>query len=228
MTTTPKILIIDDDVQLCAMLSELLHLEKFEVAVEHDGPSGLARLERELFDLVILDVMMPGPDGMQTLAEIRQRSSVAVIMLTARGEDNDRIEGLERGADDYLAKPFNPRELILRLRAFLKRYAAGEPDDEQLKFHELSLQPHELVANLGETALSLTGAEFRTLEALMRAPGKVISRDELTQFALGRKLTPYDRALDTHISNLRIKLGGKQAPLTIKNVRGAGYILVSQ
>ena len=184
MHATPRLLIIDDDEQLVTMLAELLRLEHYVVDTAADGRSGLRALDEGTPDLVVLDVMMPGMDGFETLAAIRARSAVPVLMLTARGDIDDRITGLEAGADDYLPKPFNP------------------------------------------DTLPLTGAELRVLEGLLREAGHVASRDALTQFALGRKRTAYDRALDTHISNLRQKLGGDDAPVEIRNMRGAGYALL--
>ena len=168
--------------------------------------------------------MMPGMDGFETLAAIRAQHTVPVLMLTARGDTDDRITGLEAGADDYLPKPFNPRELLLRIGAILRRGRDG--GGSVLEFHGVHLDPSAMHARVGSETLSLTGAELRVLEGLLREAGGVASRDALTQFALGRKRTPYDRALDTHISNLRQKLGGDAAPVEIRNVRGTGYALV--
>ena len=227
MANCQKVLIIDDDVQLVTMLAELLQLEGYEVSRCHRGEDGLRQLAGDDIDIVILDVMMPGLDGFETLSRLRRTSGVPVLMLTARGDEQDRISGFEHGADDYLAKPFSPRELLLRVRAILKR---GQPadEDETLSAHGLTLDPHAMSARLDGELLTLTGAEFRVLEGLMRAGGSVASRESLTRFALGRKLSPYDRALDTHISNLRHKLGGDASPLVIRNVRGSGYLLLTR
>ncbi len=224
MQATQRLLIIDDDDQLVTMLAELLRLEHYVVDTASEGRAGLRTLRDSAPDLVVLDVMMPIMDGFETLAAIRAESPVPVIMLTARGDIDDRISGLEAGADDYLPKPFNPRELLLRIAAILRRGRNG--DDEVLEFHGLTLDPGAMRACVDGAALPLTGAELRVLEGLLREAGHVASRDALTQFALGRKRTAYDRALDTHISNLRQKLGGDDAPVEIRNVRGAGYALL--
>lgn len=227
MAHAHNVLIIDDDVQLVTMLAELLQLEGYAVAGSHRGDDGLRHIAAHDVDIVILDVMMPGLDGFDTLSRLRCTSNVPVLMLTARGEEQDRITGFEHGADDYLAKPFNPRELLLRVRAILKRQQPGE-SGEALSLHGLTLDPQAMSARLDGEILSLTGAEFRVLEGLVRANGSIASRESLTRFALGRKLNAYDRALDTHISNLRQKLGGDASPLLIRNVRGSGYLLLAR
>lgn len=219
-----RLLLIDDDEQLVTMLAELLRLEDYAVETASDGRRGVDAVETTAPDLVVLDVMMPGMDGFETLTAIRARSRVPVLMLTARGEIDDRICGLEAGADDYLAKPFNPRELLLRIGAILRR--GGSVEGEVLAFHGITLDPGNMRASIAGETVSLTGAELRVLEGLLREAGHVASRDALTQFALGRKRTAYDRALDTHISNLRQKLGGDTSPVEIRNVRGAGYALL--
>lgn len=225
MTPDARLLLIDDDAQLVVMLAELLQLDGFSVGQCHSGEAGLRYLAEHDVDMVILDVMMPGIDGFETLARIRRSSQVPVLMLTARGEESDRIAGLEQGADDYLAKPFNPRELLLRIRAILKRGQATTDATAELELGALTLDPQSLRAKLDGQPLALTGAEVRILEGLLRNHGQVASRASLTRFALGRKLSPYDRALDTHISNLRQKLGGDSSSLVIRNVRGSGYLL---
>ncbi len=229
---TRHILIVDDDRALSAMLSELLQTEGFACSLASDGREALRQARTLEPDLVILDVMMPGDDGIATLRRLRERSDVPVLMLTAMGEDDDRILGLEAGADDYLAKPFVARELVLRIHAILKRLttppsgrAAGS---QPLTAGPLTVEPDKDRARLGDTSLALTGAELRILAALAAKPGEVATREELTRLALGRKLTPYDRALDTHVSHLRRKL--RDAPVgarcEIRSVRGAGYKLV--
>ena len=226
------ILIVDDDRALSSMLSELLQTEGFACSVAGDGREALSQARTLEPDLVILDVMMPGEDGITTLRTLRRDSDVPVLMLTAMGEDDDRILGLEAGADDYLAKPFVARELILRIHAILKRTAtrhpAGIADTQPISAGPLTVDPARDRARLGDVTLELTGAELRILEALVAKPGVVATREELTQFALGRKLTPYDRALDTHISHLRRKLraGAAGESCEIRSVRGAGYKLV--
>lgn len=230
METAAKILIVDDDRALTDMLTELLQTEGFDCAVAHRGNDALL-LEREQSpDLVILDVMMPGDDGISTLRKLRETSRVPVLMLTAMGEDDDRILGLEAGADDYLAKPFVARELVLRIQAILRR--AEKPSqgstDAPVVAGPLSIEPSKERATLDGETLPLTGAELRILETLAASAGQVVSREKLTEIALGRELSPYDRALDTHVSHLRRKLGNKTpgSPIEIRSVRGAGYRLV--
>ncbi len=230
METGGKILIVDDDRTLTAMLSELLRTEGFDCAVANNGADAL-RQERELApQLVVLDVMMPGDDGIATLRKLRDTSAVPVLMLTAMGEDDDRILGFEAGADDYLAKPFSPRELVLRIRAILRRTNESSPDEVDADIHAgpLVIEPAKERARCAGAALPLTGAELRILAALAASPGRVVSRERLTETALGRKLTPYDRALDTHVSHLRRKLGDAESGerIEILSVRGSGYRLV--
>ena len=225
-----RLLLVDDVRALCEMLTEYLEPEGYSIDAVHDGKVALARLGEESFDLVILDVMLPGKNGLDVLRELRNHSQTPVLMLTARGDDIDRIVGLEVGADDYLPKPFNPRELVARLRAILRRaVAAAAPAQGErpgrVEAGGIVLNTATYRASRGEETLALTGAEFRVLELLLRAAGHVVSREELTEKALGRRLTPYDRAVDTHVSNLRRKLGrddGGESP--IRNVRGAGYL----
>jgi two-component system response regulator CpxR len=192
-----------------------------------DSRSALKLAEKESFDLVILDVMLPSLNGFDVLRALRRTHSVPVIMLTARGADNDRILGFELGADDYLPKPFNPMELLARMRAVLRRTADGAARaSSDIAVGDLRLNAADLDASVGGRALHLTGAEFRVLELLMRAPGRTRSRELLTERVLGRKLTPRDRSIDTHISNLRRKLGERKcAGVEIRNIRGAGYVL---
>lgn len=223
-----RLLLVDDDRALCEMLVEYLEPEGFGVEAIHDGRLALEQLAGDGFDLVILDVMLPGANGLDVLRELRSRSRIPVLMLTARGDDVDRIVGLEVGADDYLPKPFNPRELVARLRAILRRAAAAPPAggaSEAVEACGIVLDPATYGASRDGAPLALTGAEFRVLELLLRRAGTVVSRDELTEKALGRRLTPYDRAVDTHVSNLRRKLGRDDSGRSpIRNVRGAGYL----
>ncbi|MEL7450284.1 MAG: response regulator transcription factor [Pseudomonadota bacterium] len=224
-----RVLLIDDDVELCTMLAEYLSLEGFEVTQVHDGAQGLERARQGGVDLIVLDVMLPGMNGLEVLKALREDFETPVLMLTARGEDVDRIVGLEVGADDYLAKPFNTRELIARIRAVLRRTprsggSTAAPDTVQAG--PLVLEPASLAARLHDKPLTLTGAEFRVLENLAVNAGKIVSRDTLTESALGRRLEPFDRAIDTHVSNLRKKLGPlPDGGTPIRNVRGAGYLL---
>ncbi len=225
-----RILLIDDDAELTEMLSAYLGREGFEVDVRHDGSSGLAALlnaDAALPDLVILDVMLPKLDGFGVLRSLRDHpgARVPVLMLTARGDDEDRIAGLEHGADDYLSKPFNPRELVARIRAILRR--VGEmPTEGTVSVAGLVLDPTRIEARLNGQTIALTGAEFRVLAMLVRQTGRVVSRADLTDHALGRKLELYDRSIDTHVSNLRRKLGlNGGAGVEIRGVRGVGYQL---
>lgn len=221
-----RVLVIDDDVELCELLSEYLEGEGFAVDAVHDGNAGTERAVADEHDLVVLDVMLPGMNGFDVLRRIRESSQVPVVMLTARGEEVDRIVGLEIGADDYLPKPFNPRELAARMRAVLRRTTgsrANGPDDV-LEVADLRLEPASRCVERGGEQVELTGIEFELLAVLVRSAGKVVSRNDLSQAALGRRASSYDRSLDVHLSNLRRKLG----PLPgggdrIKTVRGVGY-----
>jgi DNA-binding response OmpR family regulator len=230
--TATQVLLVDDDWELDQMLTEYLLAEAFSVLIAVDGASALERIANESFDLVILDVMLPSLSGFDVLRRLRQTRSVPVIMLTARGEDNDRILGFELGADDYLPKPFNPKELLVRMRAVLRRSGAGltppaaKPPPAQIAIGTLRIDPAMLEASIGGQPVHLTVAEFRVLELLMRAPGHTRSRELLTECVLGRRLSAYDRSIDTHISNLRRKLADrKDAGVRIRSIRGAGYVL---
>jgi DNA-binding response OmpR family regulator len=230
MTQPPSLLIVDDDRELGQMLTEYLSGEGFQVSVLRDGAEALDRLIEQPHpaDLVILDVMLPSLSGFEVLRRLRRNLSVPVIMLTAHGADVDRIIGLELGADDYLAKPFNPRELVARVRAVLRRFS---PRDTDAPAHPVTIGPLRLDPAIFEVTLSgeavrLTGTEL--LEVLMRSAGQVQSRESLTERVLGRRLTPYDRSIDTHVSNLRRKLGlGEQGLPEIRSIRGAGYVLIA-
>jgi len=225
--TRTSILLVDDDRELDQMLTEYLSAEPFRVATALDGRAALDRLGEEIFDLVILDVMLPSLSGFDVLRKLRQTLSVPVIMLTARGEDNDRILGLELGADDYLPKPFNPKELVARIHAVLRRTAKNtEYSNQAIAVGPLRLRAASLEATLDGRAVRLTGTEFRVLELLMRGAGQAQSRELLTARALGRTLSAYDRSIDTHISNLRRKLTDEHGRgMEIRNIRGAGYLL---
>jgi len=226
-----RVLLVDDDRELCQMLSEYLNAERFEVTSVHDGGEALRALRGRDFEIVILDVMLPNVSGFDVLRELGALHSTPILMLTARGDDVDRIVGLELGADDYLSKPFNPRELVARIRAILRRVSnrAGRAGAVEV----LEVGPIVLNAAMHQVRVAgklapLTGAEFRVLELLMRSAGQVISREAMTEQALGRKLVPYDRSIDTHISNLRRKLDlEKSKNPEIKNVRGSGYMLTA-
>ena len=210
------------------MLTEYLGKNGFQVSTTHRGDLGLRAARERSWSLILLDVMLPGMDGFEVLKQIRTTSSVSVLLLTARGEDVDRIVGLEIGADDYLPKPFNPRELLARMRAVLRRSAAPATPDENgaLRVQRLELDPAARKALQNGKKLDLTDIEFALLEALMRSPGKVVSREELSESVLGRKFDPFDRSLDMHISRLRRKLAQDSSmDDQVKTIRGSGYQL---
>jgi two-component system response regulator CpxR len=223
----PRILIVDDDRELCELLAEYLRSEGMQVDVAHEGDAALERLRdpAQRPDLLILDVMMPGANGLDVLRELRLQYRLPVIMLSARGEPVDRVVGLELGADDYLAKPALPRELLARVRAQLRRHSmegAGE-----LSTGVLRLLPGERRAFAEGQELNLTGAEFQLLLALAQRAGEVVDKVALTRLALGRELERFDRSVDVHVSRLRHKLA-EASPRSprIESVRGAGYVLV--
>lgn len=222
-----SIMLIDDDRELGTMLTDFLGPDRLELTVCGTGEDGLQRLASGDFDLIILDIMLPGISGLDALKEIRQSSDIPVIMLTARGDDVDRIIGLEFGADDYLAKPFNPRELVARIKAILRRSQPQPPDTTQLQLGPIQMDSRTRRASVSGSALRLTGTEFEILRCLLETPGEVVSKEQLSERALGRRLLPYDRSIDTHISNLRGKLecAGNQKE-SIQNQRGVGYSLI--
>lgn len=221
-----KILIIDDDEDLCELVSEYLEVEGFEVETVHDGESGLqsAKGNDQIYDLAILDVMLPKMSGFDVLRELRQTSKLPVLMLTARGDDMERIVGLEIGADDYLPKPFNPRELVARIRAILRRVELTEEsksgENEKLQIDDVELQTAARSATRAGEDLNLTSVEFDLLAAFLREAGQVVKKEDLSRNVLDRDLSPYDRSLDMHVSNLRKKLDNDR----IKTIRSVGYI----
>ena len=224
-----RLLIIDDDVRLSEMLVEYLAPEGIELTAVASGVAGLRSAQRENFDLIVLDVMLPGLSGFDVLKQLRETGAkTPVLMLTARGDDVDRIIGLDLGADDYLSKPFNPRELLARIKAILRRTSETDGDQPmEVSVGDLRVNLPRREAWIKENPLKLTNAEFVILVTLMRSPGEVVSREALTRTALGRQLLPDDRSLDTHISNLRRKLGGDaDADVLIRSIRGSGYVLV--
>ena len=225
-----QILLADDDIELGEMLAQYLGTEGFGVETAHDGETALAMARAGHYDLIILDVMMPRLGGFDVLRELRQRSLVPVLMLTARGEDVDSIVGLELGADDYLAKPCNPRVLVARVRAILRRAAGAsaagaDPEAPQvLVLGDIEMQTGTRRVYCGGLLVPLTSTEYSVLEVLLRSAGRVVSKSQLSEHALGRELTPYDRSLDMHVSSLRRKLGplyGQEE--RIKTVRSVGY-----
>jgi two-component system, OmpR family, response regulator CpxR len=225
--STP-VLLVDDDVELCFSLGRLLRMDGFSVTAVHDGESGARHALEGKYEIVILDVMLPGGDGRKMLRRIRLSSQVPVIMLTARGDEADRISGLEGGADDYLPKPFNPRELVARMRAVLRRKSGSEPHPI-FQIGDLRMDSGQRKVFRDGDDIILTGAEFDILLLLVRSAGKVLSRDEIAEAALGRPIGFSDRSIDNHISNLRKKLGSRAGEAErIQNVRGTGYIYTGE
>lgn len=221
-----NILIVDDDKELTDLLVEYLEPEGFELTCVHDGESAVKKALNQPFDAIILDVMLPKLNGFEVLKTIREYSQTPILMLTARGDDIDRIVGLEIGADDYLPKPCNARELVARLRAILRRTQKIPTKRPLIQHHDILVDCSKRVATHHGTTMELTNAEFNILEMLLKSPGQAFSKEELTEHALGRKYTAYDRSIDVHISNLRNKLGDTEEtePL-IKTIRGFGYML---
>lgn len=223
----PRVLLVDDDVELTDLLREFLQQEGFETDAVHDGASGAERALAGDYDIVVLDVMMPRLDGVEALRRIRTASAVPVLMLTARGDDVDRIVGLELGADDYVPKPCTPRELAARLRAILRRARGHETaaaGNEALTAGPLWLSPGKRQATWHGRTLALTSTEFSLLEVLARHAGRVVGKAELSEQALGRPLARFDRSIDVHVSSLRQKLGQRgDGRSWIETVRGRGY-----
>ena len=226
MSAVERILVIDDDVELCSLVSEYLRPEGFQVECVHDGKAGLARALSGEHLLAVLDVMLPGLNGFDVLRKIRDGSRIPVLLLTARGEDVDRIVGLEIGADDYLPKPFNPRELVARIRAVLRRTRpkgeATVPD--VIRVGDVELDPATRTVLHGGQPVELTSVEFGLLQVLLREAGRVVTREALVDEVLGRKFSPFDRSIDMHVSKVRKKLGDSDNEDHIKTIRGAGYI----
>ena len=232
-----KILLVDDDTELTELLAEVLSLAGFTVDVANNGQEALDKLDQN-YALILLDVMMPVLNGIETLKHIRQRSNVPVMMLTARSEDIDRVLGLELGADDYLPKPFNDRELVARIKAILRRSSPipnvntledENKEDGWIYFCGLKLHPGHQQAFYKTQDLFLTASEFALLEALIHSQGGIISREELSINVLGKPLTPFDRSIDMHMSNLRKKLPARDDGLPwFRTLRGRGYLLISE
>lgn len=227
-----NVLLIDDDIELVEMLKEYLEQDGFTVHAVHDGQQGLAAAMTGRFDIAVLDVMMPKVDGVDTLRRLRRESRMPVLMLTAKGDDTDRILGLELGADDYVPKPCTPRELSARLRAILRRTQPA-PAEEKTAAHlvagELEMWPEQRRAQWAGTPVELTSTEFNLLEVLLRNAGKTVSKNELSEKALGRPLARFDRNVDVHMSSLRHKLGTMaDGRSCIQTVHRQGYLLVKE
>lgn len=223
---TDKILIADDDIELCQLLSDFLQLEGFEVNSVHDGKQATTEFTLQNYDLMVLDIMLPGKQGLEVLREIRRQSDLPIVMLTARGDDTDRIIGLELGADDYVPKPCNPKELAARIRAVLRRASnrISHGKTDKLLSGDLLLDSTRRILSYQQNTIHLTSTEFEILQLLMQSAGNVVDKEEISTEVLKRKLAAYDRSIDVHISNIRKKLG--QFSISedlIKNVRGVGY-----
>ena len=228
---TDRILMIEDDASLASMVGEYLRgAAGMQVDAAHDAASGLAALARAKPDAVILDVMLPDLDGFEVCRRIRASSDVPVLMLTARGDDTDRIVGLELGADDYLPKPFNPRELLARIRAILRRSAGARASArEVLRFGRLEIDPASRKVTLGDTPRTLTGYQFDLLHALAASAGRVMSREQLMDRLRGETLEAFDRSIDVHVSRIRAAIeDDPRHPRRIITVRGAGYVFASE
>lgn len=223
-----RVLLVDDDIELVELLRDYLEKEGFAVASAQDGATGVRTALSGEHDIVLLDVMMPGMNGIQALAQIRAKSAVPVIMLTACGDDADRIVGLELGADDYVPKPCTPRELVARIRAILKRAALpATPTASSIVAGELTVWPSQRRVELAGKRLDLTSTEFNLLEILARHAGHPVSKDDLSREALGRPLTPFDRSIDVHMSSIRHKLGTRpDGRSCIQTVIRKGYQLI--
>lgn len=221
-----SILLVDDDVELTALMAEYFREQEIELSISNHGVDGLNRALEGSFDLVLLDVMLSGMDGFELLRQLRRRSAVPVIMLTARTEHGDRIEGLNAGADDYLAKPFSPDELRARIQAVLRRAGRGPAlKTEILEANGVRLHSNTRQVTCDGAVVEVTSIEFDILELLVRSAGRVVSRDDLTRFLYNRQANPLERALDVHMSHLRKKLDHGQT--LIRTVRGVGYLFTS-
>ncbi len=227
--STTSVLMVDDDLKLCRLVRDYLEPVGYEVTVAHTGTAGLELAMRERFAAVILDVMLPGMDGLDVLRNLRASSSVPVLMLTGRGEEPDRIVGLELGADDYLPKTFSTRELLARLRAVIRRsiLSAAQPSrPEHIEIGALRIEPPSRQASLNGKPLALTAVEFDVLLSLARSAGRVKTREQLLLEAADRNFEVFDRSVDVHISSIRKKLGDDpKSPRFIATVRSAGYMM---
>ena len=226
MTTT--VLIIDDDQELCALLTDFLKLEGFQVQAQHDGARAVRHCRDNDYDAIILDIMLPGMQGLDVLRKVREFSRTPILMLTARGEDTDRILGLAMGADDYLPKPCNPRELAARLRAILRRSESGSDrfSAEQINIGLTELNTTNRCASYDGENLNLTSAEFNVLRTLLTHAGQVVDKELISKQALGRSLSAYDRSVDVHVSKIRKKFAVLGGDNLIISVRGVGYQFV--
>jgi DNA-binding response OmpR family regulator len=222
---TAHILMIEDDERLSAMVAEYLHESGFRVSARAEAAEGLSLLEREPFDALILDLMLPDLDGFEVCRRVRARSDIPILMLTARGEATDRVVGLELGADDYLPKPFNPRELLARLRAILRRRKPSGPPETALHFGRLEIDRGARVVRLDGEDRPLTAYQFALLVALAENAGRIMSRETLMDVVKGEPLEAFDRSIDVHISRIRAAIeDDPKRPRRIITVRSAGYV----
>ena len=220
-----RILLIEDDPRLAEMVSEYLGEAGFRVSIAGTGRAGLERLAREPFDALVLDLMLPDMDGLEVCRELRAKHEIPVLMLTARGDAADRIVGLEIGADDYLPKPFEPRELLARLRAILRRGKGGNAASEPLRFGRLEIDREARAVRLDGEARSLTAYQFALLRAFAENAGRVLSRESLMDLVKGEPLEAFDRSIDVHVSRIRAAIeDDPKKPRRIVTVRGAGYV----
>jgi len=222
-----KILVIDDDVELCELVAEYLEPDGYQVEAINDGNAGVSRALSGEHALVVLDYMLPGLNGFEVLRQVRATSPVPIVMLTARGDDMNRIVGLQLGADDYLPKPFNPLELVARINAVLRRAQpqGDKSKPEVLVNGDIEMDNRTRTVRRDSQAIELTVVEYSLLERFLLAPGRVITREELVKDVLHRELSPFDRSIDTHVSNLRKKIGHEVNGVErIKTIRGIGYI----
>jgi two-component system, OmpR family, response regulator CpxR len=227
VTSSPSLLLIDDDVELCALMRDYFVERGFRLEAVHDGRRGLSRAVSGVYDLVILDIMLPGLDGVEVLRQVRKRSAVPIIMLTARTTPSDRVAGLDAGADDYLPKPFGPEELVARIRAVLRRAGRTPVNEaEVLEVRGVRLTPGMREVLSDGRKVETTTTEFDLLELLVRSAGRIVSRNELSAVLYQRPLSPFDRALDVHVSHLRKKLGPHGD--LIRTIRGVGYLFCAE
>jgi DNA-binding response OmpR family regulator len=224
---TIKVLLVEDDERLAQLTGRYLESHNVVVTIAHDGIEGQAEALRRQYDCVVLDLMLPGKDGIEVCRELRARTDVPILMVTARGEEADRVLGLEVGADDYVTKPFSPRELLARIRATVRRVRGqAGPAQQTIQVGNLVLDPQRMTVTLDGKAIEVTAYEFSILRALAQRPGRVLSREQLLDLAKGSAELSFDRSIDVHVSRLRAKLGDdSRNPKILKTVRGAGYLL---
>ncbi len=228
--SSKHILLIDDDQELAQLLSDYLTNEGFVLTCCHDGVTGLARAYDDAIDLILLDVMMPGLNGFDVLKALGGSHKTPILMLTAKGDNADRILGLELGADDYLAKPFHHRELLARINAILRRIDIVKnrrTTEQQLSINGVTLDHSKREVHCHNEPIELTGTEYQILSCLMEQHGKIVSKETLSEQVLGRKLSPFDRSIDMHVSNIRRKLSTDMDPDKIKTIRGSGYLFLT-